>query len=621
MKVYYDKKSKDPIYYIQKGIRLGKKATTVNVARIGRHSELLKITDDPLQYAKEQADKLTKEEKSNKKISVEIAIDYNEKVKATDDIASSSTSLNIGYFFLQNIYRQLDIKAFFDTVTSDRKIEFDPDLINRFMTYSRIMFPSSKLELSRTLGRYFENPEFEYQHIIRTMDIMEKNYDAYLEYLFKRSKKIVKRDTSVCYYDCTNYYFEIESPDYDYVDPVTGEFIKGFRKYGISKQHQPKPLVGMGLFMDADGIPISMDVYPGNENEQSVAIDHESTLLRILKGKKFVYCADAGLGSVKIRNFNSMGGRAFIVTQSVKKMTDVLKFSVFEDCDYRYLSSDEPASLEYMQDFDTNDPGNYGVYNDKIYRVVDASGPIDIGLYEEKVCKNGKVRRVKVKPHLKQKVIITFSRKTREYQRFVRRAQIERAISILEYQNADNYRKGPNDVNRLIKRKGEAKKRKNQKVGDLYELDLDRIREEEKYDGFYAIATNLDDTPQEILRVAAQRYKIEECFRITKTEFCGRPVFHRTMERITAHFMVCFTALLVYRLLEKKLDGSGKHYTIEDVIETLRNMQVAPVSKIGFVSTYGGSEICSALNALFSMGLDKKCYLPSELSKQAKLKS
>lgn len=616
MKLNYDRKSKDPTYFIQKGYRNGKKTTTKNIARIGKHSELLKITDDPLAYAKEQVAKYNEEEKKNNKVSMEVTIDFNEKLKISNDLVSSSTNRNIGYFFLQQLYHQLDISSFFKNVTADSRITFDPNLVNRFLTFSRILEPDSKLGTFEHLDRYYEEPEFDYVHILRTMDIMQEHYEDYISHLYEKSCSIVKRNTSVCYYDCTNYYFEIESPDDDYVDEVTGETIKGLRKYGPSKQHQPAPLVEMGLFMDGDGIPLSMCIASGSANEQTTAIPLEKQITKMFKGKKFIYCADAGLGSLNIRNFNSMGGRAFIVTQSIKNMSDTLQQAVFNDCDYRLLSSDEEISIEAMKAFDKNDPENKELYSDKAYKIITADKAFDLGFYEEKILKNGRKRKVKSKTTVKQKIIVTFSRKMMEYQRFIRNRQIERAKKLLKELDPETYKKGPHDVTRFIKRRSSAKS--GEPVNDLYEIDQSIIDEEEKYDGYYAIATNLDDPAKEIIRINSQRYKIEDCFRVLKTNFSARPVFHQKRERIIAHFMICYTALLIYRLLEKKLDQQGTHFTIENIVETLRNMEVANIEDMCYMSTYTCSQVCTALNAAFGLGLDRKYYQPKELNKKLK---
>ena len=332
--------------------------------------------------------------------------------------------------------------------------------------------------------------------------------------------------------------------------------------------------------------------------------------------KKFIYCADAGLGSLNIRNFNSMGGRAFIVTQSVKKLSDHLKKAVFNDFGYKLLSSDAPVTIEDLKSFDKLDPENKDLYNDKAYKIIAADKAFDLGLYEEKHLKNGKTVKVKSKATVKQKVIITFSRKMMEYQRSIRNRQIERAKKLLKDLDPETYKKGPHDVTRFIKRtscteSGEA-------VMDSYEIDQAVIDKEEKYDGFYAVATNLDDDAKTVIRISSNRYKIEDCFRITKTNLSARPVYHQKPRRITAHFMVCYTALLIYRLLETKLNRYGIHFSIENIIETLKNMEAANIEDMCYMSTYDNSKVCTALNAIWGLGLDKKYYQPKELNKKIK---
>lgn len=497
------------------------------------------------------------------------------------------------------------------------KNEFDPNLINRFLTYSRILYPDSKLGTHQNLCRFYEQPVFDYVHILRTMDILQEHYDEYITHLFETSCQLVKRDTSVCFYDCSNYYFEVETDDEDYIDAVTGETIKGLRKYGPCKEHRPNPIVEMGLFMDMDGIPLSMCITSGSDNEQTTAIPLEKKLTKMFKGKKFIYCADAGLGSLNIRNFNSMGGRAFIVTQSIKKLSAALQQAVFSDTDYHLLSSDEPAVIKDMKEFDRHDPENRELYNDRIYKIIPADKAFDLGLHEEKEGQNGSVRKMKSKAVVPQKIIVSFSRKMMEYQRYIRNRQIDRAKKLLKNLDPETYKKGPHDVTRFIKRTSSTKS--GEKITDQYTIDQSVIEEEEKYDGFYAVATNLDDSAKDILEVSANRYKIEDCFRMMKTNFSARPVFHQKRERIIAHFMICYTALLIYRLMEKKLDLHGTHYTADTLIETMKSMDVANIEDMCYMSTYTSSDACTALNAITGLGLDKKYYQPKELNKKIKI--
>lgn len=615
MKLFYNKNSKDPIYYAQQGIRNGKKTTTRNVKKFGKHSELLKITDDPLAYVTEEIRRMNEEYRVGK-LELTLSADFNERVPQTGDPASSSAWLNIGYFFLQDIMKDLRLRDFFHEKTEGRRITFDCYTILRFLTYARILDPLSKHATWHKLGTYYEKPDFDYQHILRFMDLLEENYDDYLAWLFRQSSHVVKRDTSILYYDCTNFYFESEQPDEDVVDEVTGEVMKGMRQYGISKEHRPNPIVEMGLFMDARGIPVTMCLHPGNTNEQLTAIPLEKEVFKMLPDAKFIYCADAGLGSYNIRKFNSMGGRAFIVTQSIRKMSGVLKKAVFNDYGYRLLSNDSPVTIAEMKGFDRHDGKKLALYNDSAYKIVEADKALDLGLYEDVTLKNGKTVKRRAKGILKQRIIITFSRKVMEYQRTVRNRQVERAKRLLSLNDPEEIKKGPNDVRRFLKRT--AKTESGETAVVEYTLDEAKIAEEEKYDGYYAVATNLMDPAKDILAVSGKRYQIEDCFRIMKTNFNGRPVNHRLRERIRAHFLICYTALLVYRLLEAKLDDQDTHVTTDDLITTLKNMNVANIHDVEYMALYNGSSALDALTRLTMQPLDRLHYRPKELNSMIK---
>lgn len=609
MKLYYDKRLKDPTYYIQQGFRNGKKTTTKNIKRLGKHSELLLITDNPLEYAKNEVKKMNEEYRSGKSEFI-VTMDFNERIPSTDSLYSNSTSLNIGYLYLKDIYAKLNLSDFFKSVSSDRKITYDCNKICQFLTYARILDPASKYGTYDKLDTYYEKPQVEYQHMIRFLDILDRNSDKYLKHLFDNSENIVKRDTSVMYYDCTNYFFETEKPDEEIVDEVTGEIILGLRQFGISKENKTSPIVEMGLIMDSRGIPISMCIHPGNTNEQLTAVPLEKEVIKMTGNKKFIYCADAGLGSYNIRKFNDMGGRAYIVTQSVKKLGQEIKDIVFNDSNYRLLSNDDAITLKEMRTFNKKDANNLSLYNDFAYKVIPANTAMDTGLYEEKVYKNGRTKKVKAKGTLHQYIIVTFSRKMMEYQRTIRERQLERAKKLLRLKDPEKIKKGPNDIRRFLKNTSSDTAN--------YVLDMDKIHEEEKYDGFYAVATNLDDSAKDILAVAQNRYKIEDCFRIMKTNFDARPVFLRKPERIRAHFLICYTALLIYRLMECKLDDNLTHVTTSNLIKTLRNMNVVNMDDMYYKSIYSGSQTLDALERCFELQLNRKYYRPSDLNKIVK---
>ena len=562
-----------------------------------------------MEYAKNEVKKMNEEYRSGRSEFI-VTMDFNERIPSTDSPCSNSTSLNIGYLYLKDIYAKLNLSDFFKSVSSDRKITYDCNKICQFLTYARILDPASKYGTYDKLDTYYEKPQVEYQHMIRFLDILDRNSDQYLKHLFDNSENIVKRDTSVMYYDCTNYFFETEKPDEEIVDEVTGEIILGPRQFGISKENKTSPIVEMGLIMDRRGIPISMCIHPGNTNEQLTAVPLEKEVIKMTGNKKFIYCADAGLGSYNIRKFNDMGGRAYIVTQSVKKLGQEIKDIVFNDSNYRLLSNDDAITLKEMRTFNKKDANNLSLYNDFAYKVIPANTAMDTGLYEEKVYKNGRTKKVKAKGTLHQYIIVTFSRKMMEYQRTIRERQLERAKKLLRLKDPEKIKKGPNDIRRFLKNTSSDTAN--------YVLDMDKIHEEEKYDGFYAVATNLDDSAKDILAVAQNRYKIEDCFRIMKTNFDARPVFLRKPERIRAHFLICYTALLIYRLMECKLDDNLTHVTTSNLIKTLRNMNVVNMDDMYYKSIYSGSQALDALERCFELQLNRKYYRPSDLNKIVK---
>lgn len=598
----YNKNAKDPIYYVQVGIRQGKKTTTKNIARIGKHSELLRDHSDPLAYAREYVRKLNEQKEM---VDITLYLNFAHKLLPSDDDVSRSLVFNTGYLVLDRIYRDLNIRTVLEKMMSETRATFDLNQIVRFLVFDRILDPGSKLHTVCHLDSYYERPRFDYQHVLRGMDVLSENFDNYICHLYESSSKIIKRDTTVCYYDCTNYYSEIETADEDTVDEYTGEIIEGFRKYGLSKDHKPNPLVQMGLFMDSDGIPMSMCLTKGNEAETNTVLPLEKKLVRIIKNSDFIYCADAGLGSYDIRKFNAMGGRRFIVTQSLKKLPDTLKEAVFNDSHYRLLSNGREISIETMKSFDP--ASNLSLYQDRAYKVEDASRELVMDFPEERIIR-GKKKTAKAKATLGQRIIITFSRKSYEYQRKIRAGQIERAKKLLKTSDPEAIKKGANDVRRFIRRKASTK--------ESYILDEEKIREEEKYDGYYIIATNVyDKSVQEILDISSKRYRIEECFRITKNDFVSRPYYHRLKERIIAHFMLCYTALLIYRLLEVQLDRNGTHFTTRQIIETLKNMNVTDFDGFIYKSLYTDSRTLQAIMKIYPLKLDHQYYLKTTLDK------
>ena len=575
MKLYYDRRSKNPTYFIQQGIRNGKKTTTRNIKTIGKHNDLLKITDDPLEYAKQEVAKFNEEYKANK-ISIDVNIDFSKKLPSSTDAVAHSKNVNIGYFFIQSIYHDLKIKDFLDNIISQTRVDYDADLINRFLTISRILDPRSKLGIYDHLHIYYEQPHYLYESSLRFLSLLAKYFDEYISHLYEASNNIIPRDTSVCYFDCTNYYFEIETADEDYVDEVTGEIFYMLRKYGISKQHQPAPIVQMGLFIDAQGIPLSMCINPGNQNEQLCATSTEEKMIRSFKDKKLIYCADAGLGSYDIRKFNSFGSRAFIVTQSIKKLNKDDKKWALDKSGFKRVSDNAPVDLSEIPE---DDNGLY--YKDEPYT-----------------------------PHsLHQRLIVTYSPKYARYQKSIRTDQVERAKKMLLSGKVKKERRNPNDPARFIGKLAVTKDGETAKIHNY--LDTDKIEQESLYDGMYAVTTDLlDDEVKDILKVSEGRWEIEECFRIMKTDFEARPVFLQDEVRIKAHFLICFLSLVIYRYLEKEL---GYAFTCETILEKLKSMNFADIQEQGFIPLYTRDMLTDALHKVCGFDTDFKFITKSQM--------
>lgn len=629
IKLTITKSKSDKYYYAQMSVRDKNGVHSETIEKIGKHSELLKITDDPEAYANDRVKQLDKEYR-NARAPLNYSVDFSKKIEETDSTVSQSTTRNVGYFFLQYILSELDLRKYFSQLTADSKIQYDSYETFRFLTYDRILSPGSKLSTWNHLSNYYENPEIGYHDFLRFMDILANDFDGFISYLFEKSSNLVTRDLSVCYYDCTNFYFEVEREDEEYIDEVTGEIIHGLREYGFSKEHRPNPLVQMGLFMDGDGIPLSMCIHSGSTSEQLTAVPAERKIVKMFEGKPFIYCADAGLGSFDIRKYNSFKNRAFIITQSIKKLSEDMKKVIFDNTDYKLLSGDQPVTIDFMKEFDRKAPENKYLYNGKAYKVIVADHSVELnGFYDEKQYKNGKTGQVKAKAVIPQSLVITFSRKQFEYQRAIRNRQIERARKLLaEAKDVEELKKGPNDIRRFISRK-KTKAEEKLSIQELYEINEERILEEQKYDGFYAIATNLDVLDSElrtnkpvvlrVLDIMANRNKIEEDFRIMKTNFDARPVFHRLPNRIIAHFMICYAALMAHRILEKLLDDSGnEHFTINDIIETIRNLDIAPTDKKFCTALYTGSKTLTALQKITGIHLDMLHYRPKDLDSMIK---
>lgn len=551
MKVCISKSKNTTIYYLSKSVRIGNRTTTKTIEKIGTYDEIKEKCGDmePLEWAKKYAAKRSEEEKAAKqdvimKCSSSMLIDKNVR-----------RSCNAGYLFLQDIYYSLGIDKICAEISEKYKFEYDLNEILSMLVCSRIIAPGSKRSSLEEANGFVEQPKCSLHQIYRALEVIAKENDFFQSQLYKNSQSITERRKDVLYYDCTNYYFEIEDED-------------DFRKYGVSKEHRPNPIVQMGLFIDSDGIPLSFSVFDGNFSEQPSMTPLEKKILQDFDTSDFVVCTDSGLSSIANRRFNSIQGRGFVTAQSIKKLKG------------------------FLQDFCLGDDGWYLPGSDRRYKLSE--------LDEEKDCDRVFYKDRWINENdLEQHLIVTYSIKYRNYQRAVRERQIVRAEKLAENPSSLS-RKKENDPKRFVMQEhcttdGEAAEK------TITSLDQNRIDNEMKYDGFYAVCTNLEDDVSDIIRINQKRWEIEECFRIMKTEFKARPVYLSRRDRITAHFTTCFTALVIYRMLEKKLEN---RFTCEEIIRTLRDMNMMIAPGEGYIPTYTRTDLTDALHGAFGFRTD-----------------
>ena len=573
MRVTTSKSKNAESFYISKGYVNDKGvSTSVIVRKLGTLNDLLiehgPTRDDVMAWAKKEAALETEKYKKEKQSrSVQITfhgdrqIDYNQQVLYRG-----------GYLFLQHIYYSLCLNKTCRKLRDKYKFKYDINAILSDMIFARILEPSSKRSSFKAASEFLEKPSYELHDIYRSLDVLGNECDFIQSEVYKNSHLAGKRNDKILFYDCTNYYFEIEQED-------------GIKRYGKSKEHRPNPIIQMGMFMDGDGIPLAFSVFPGNANEQTSLKPLEEKVLSEFGCQKFIYCSDAGLGSEKIRNFNHMGKRAFIVTQSIKKLQAEDKEWALNKDGFKRVSDDEPIDI-------TKIPSD------------------DNGLY---------YKEVPYTPHkMHQRLIVTYSPKFACYQKSVRDAQIERAQKKIDTGEVKRNRKNPADPARFIDKiavtdDGEAANIK-------YYIDEDKINQESLFDGLYAVSTDLlDDPVSEILKVSEGRWEIEECFRIMKTDFEARPVYLQNETRIKAHFLTCFLALIVYRYLEKNI---GDGYTCEEILNTLRGMNFASLQEQGFMPIYQRTKLTDRLHDVCGFHTDYEFISKSQMKtiqKESKL--
>ena len=557
MNLIISKSKNSKSLYIQKSFRKNGKSTSKVVKKLGTMEELLpkhnNSEDEVIAWGKKIARKMTEEEKRDKDI-VLISLSQSKLLEPM-----KQTSYNGGYLFLQDIFHSLKLDKICRDIQDEYKFEYDlADVLSRLI-YSRIIYPSSKFSAFEDSKNFIEQPTFELHDIYRSLDVLTEKCDTIQEFLYENSKKVVNRNTSVLYYDCTNYFFEIEEE-------------RGNCRYGKSKEHRSLPIIQMGLLMDGNGFPLSFVIFPGNENEQPSLIPVEKKIIKDFGITKFVVCTDAGLASKENREFNIQKNCSYIVTQSLKKIKKHIK--------------DWALNPEGWSKGDST-----GLDISSVMKAVDDGETFEDGIwYKERwINENG----------IEQRIIVSFSPKYRAYQRYIRSRQIERARKSAE-SNKKTTTKNPNSPSRFL---DEVRYTDNGEVADNVEVVVNdgRIAEEEKYDGFYAVCTTLEDDIKDIIKVNKRRWEIEESFKIMKSEFKARPVYLQKDNRIEAHFLTCFIALMFIRILENK---TGNKLTIEKLIDTLREYNFYHYEGSGYVPTYTRNDATDILHEAFGFRTD-----------------
>lgn len=545
-------------YYVAETVTKNGKKSTKIVEKLGTEKQIKRKykVDDAEAWARAYINELNKARKTKDN---QIMLSFSTDVRIE---SCRQNSYNVGYLFLQRLYHQLGLSTMCKNISKNYDFKYDLDSILSRLIYGRILYPSSKLSCFEQSAKLYEQPEFELQHIYRALDVLAKESDNIQAALYKNSKRIIKRKTGVLYYDCTNYFFDIDSEE-------------GLKQYGPSKEHRPSPIVQMGLFMDKSGIPLAFCINPGNRNEQLSLKPLEQQIMKDFELSRFVVCTDAGLSSDANRKFNNFGERSFITTQSIKKLRTELKEWCLEPTGWSLSGKKKKYDIREIEDTPENRKLTF--YKQKLIEGYDEERDIEFN----------------------QTLIVTYSLKYRDYQAKIRANQVSRAEKAIN-SKAEIEKIRQNDYKRFIQKTtvtddGEVAEK------NLYSLNLDAVAGEAEYDGFYAVCTNLDDDPADIAKINHDRWEIEESFRIMKSEFKSRPVYLQNDNRITAHFLTCFISLLIYRLLEKKLDNN---YTCDELINTLKDMNLTSVGKDSFVPAYTRTEITDALHDTFGFNTD-----------------
>lgn len=567
MKLTISKSKNATLYYIQKSYRTDSgKSSTRTVERLGTIEEVKARfgEENTMDAVKAYIKELTLADKEQRR-DVVVKLSQNKMIKQNEQ-----NSYNGGYLFLQKVYYELGLDKICNKIEKRHKNEYGLNSILSMLLYTRILYPGSKLSSLEDAKNFIEQPKVDIHQVYRALSLLSKESDGIQAAVYKNSLKLGARHDKVIYYDCTNYYFESEEEN-------------GLRQYGRSKENRPNPIVQMGLFTDMDGIPLAFCINPGNTAETTTLKPLEDKLKEDFGLSKVVVCTDGGLASYENRKNDHVGERAFITVQSLKKLEKSLQDWSMETTGWK---------IAEFKDTNETQKADMDKQHDKEYDLskLDPKEYANMLFYKERWIKVGKKN-----DQLEQRLIVTFSFKYKEYLQHIREKQIARAQSIIERGVVEKGGKGQNDPKRFIKRDSCTVD------GELaeytsYSLNQEMIDQEARFDGFYGICTDLEDKATDIIKTNGGRWIIEDCFRITKTEFEARPVYLQRDDRIKAHFLTCFLALILYKYLAKKINRAGCHFSTNNIISTLKDMNFVSVAGEGYIPTYTRTDLTNNLH-------------------------
>ena len=567
MKLTVSKSKNATLYYVQKSYRTDSgKSSTRTVERLGTIEEVKARfgEENTLDAVKAYIKELTLADKEQRR-DVVVKLSQNKMIKQNEQ-----NSYNGGYLFLQKVYYELGLDKICNKIEKRHKNEYGLNSILSMLLYTRILYPGSKLSSLEDAKNFIEQPKVDIHQVYRALSLLSKESDGIQAAVYKNSLKLGARHDKVIYYDCTNYYFESEEEN-------------GLRQYGRSKENRPNPIVQMGLFTDIDGIPLAFCINPGNTAETTTLKPLEDKLKEDFGLSKVIVCTDGGLASYENRKNDHVGERAFITVQSLKKLEKSLQDWSMETTGWK-IAEFKDTNEAQKADMDKQHDKEYDLSK------LDPKEYANMLFYKERWIKVGKKN-----DQLEQRLIVTFSFKYKEYLQHIREKQIARAQSIIERGVAEKCGKGQNDPKRFIKRDSCTVD------GELaeytsYSLNQEMIDQEARFDGFYGICTDLEDKATDIIKTNGGRWIIEDCFRITKTEFEARPVYLQRDDRIKAHFLTCFLALILYKYLAKKINRAGYHFSANNIISTLKDMNFVSVAGEGYIPTYTRTDLTNNLH-------------------------